>query len=73
MYMGGFSTPGFHHSEGGMIRLERLIELNCLIRVVRAYHLGQIRQTLPCRAIRGNSISVNSTPRPPLNHHAKCP
>ena len=64
--------------EGGMIRLETLIELKCLdsrfsssnfpIRVFRAYPLIEIRQTVPCRAsraIRGSSISVSST-RPPL-------
>ena len=33
----------------------------CSIRDVRAYLLTEIRQTVPCRAIRGNSISVNST------------
>ena len=58
-------------SEGGMIRLEALIELKFLdsrcssstlsIRAVRAYPLIEIRQAAPCRAIRGNSISVNST------------
>ena len=36
-----------------------------LIRVVRAYPLIEIRPTAPCRAVRGNSISVNST-LPPL-------
>ena len=35
------------------------------IRAFRAYILIEIRQTVPCRAIRGNSISVNST-LPPL-------
>ena len=34
---------------------------NLLIRVVRAYPLIEIRQTAPCRAVRGNGISVNST------------
>ena len=41
---------------------------NCSIRVVRAYPLIEIRQTVPCRAsraIRGSSISVDST-LPPL-------
>ena len=51
--------------EGGMIRLETLIELkslnssfsssNCSIRVVRAYPLVELRQTAPCRAFRGKS------------------
>ena len=48
------------YSEGEMIRLETLIELN-----FRAYPLIEMRQPVPCRAIRGNSISVNST-LPPL-------
>ena len=34
---------------------------NFSIRVVRAYPLLKIRQTVPCRAIRGICISVNST------------
>ena len=34
---------------------------NLSIRVVRAYPLIETRQTAPCRAIRGNSISVNTT------------
>ena len=55
----------------GVTRLGTLIELkfiglsfsssNLSIRYVRAYYLVEIRQTVPCRAIRGNSISVNST------------
>ena len=48
-------------SKGGMIRLETLIELELSIRVFRAYPLMEIRQMVPCRAIRGDSISVNST------------
>ena len=57
------------YSEGGTLRLETLIELklfnssfsssNCLVRVVRACPLIEIRQTVPCRANRGNSLSVN--------------
>ena len=51
------------HSEGGIIRLETLIELK--FRVFRAYPLIEIRQsTVPCRAIRGNIISLNSTLSP---------
>ena len=52
-------------SEGGMIRLESLIELkflnlscsgsNLSFRAVRAYPLFEIRRTAPCRAIRGKS------------------
>ena len=34
---------------------------NFSIRAFRAYPLIEIRQTVPCRSIRGNSISVNST------------
>ena len=50
------------HSKGGMIWLETLIELNCLSnRSCRAYPLIEIKQTVPCRAIRGDGISVNST------------
>ena len=53
------------YSEGGMIWLQTLIELklfnsrfsssNFSIRVFRAYPLIDIRQTVPCRAIRGRS------------------
>ena len=60
-----------HGSEGGMIRLETLIEVKFLhssfsssnfsIRAFRAYPLVEIRQTVPRRAILGNGISVNST------------
>ena len=46
-------------SEGGMIWLETLIELK--FRAFRDYPLIEIRQTILYRAIRGNSISVNST------------
>ena len=50
------------HREGVMIRLETLIELQFLnSRVFRACPLIEIRQTVPGRAIRGNSISVSST------------
>ena len=62
-------------SDGGMMRLETLIELNVLnsslssstfpIRAFRAHPLIEIRKAAPCRAIRGNSISVNSTFPPP--------
>ena len=34
---------------------------NFSIRVVRAHPLIKIRQTVPCRAIRGSSILVDST------------
>ena len=55
----------------GMIRLETLIELNFLIRAFRAYPLIEIRQAIPCRAIRGNDISVNGTLPPP--HRCRWP
>ena len=38
---------------------------NCSILIVRAYPLTEIRRTVPCRAVRGNGISVDST-LPPL-------
>ena len=59
-----------HMSEGGMIQLETLVELKSLnsscssnlsVRVVRVYPLIEIWQAVPCRAIRANCISVNST------------
>ena len=58
-------------SEGGTMRLEILVELklfdsslsssNFSISAFRAYPLVETGQTAPCRAIRGNSISVSST------------
>ena len=49
-------------SKGVMMRLETLIELEFLNSgAFRACPLVEIRQAVPCRAIRGNSISVNST------------
>ena len=66
----------FDFSQGGMIRLGTLIELkflnssfsssNLSTRAFRACPLVEIGRTVPCRAIRGNSISVNST-LPPFN------
>ena len=56
---------------GGMMRLKTLIELessNVSTRVVRAYPLIELRQTVPCRRIRGNRISVISILPPPLQH-----
>ena len=54
-------------SEGGMIRLETLFEHtfvnSSFLRVDPLIEIGQI---VSCRAIRGNSISVNST-LPPLS------
>ena len=34
---------------------------NLSIRAVRAYSVIETRQTVPCRAIRGDGISMNST------------
>ena len=51
--------------EGGMIRLETLIELKFASLNFRAYYLIEIRQAVPCRAIRGDTISVNGTLPPP--------
>ena len=42
-----------------------------LVQASRAYPLAEIRQTVPCRTIRGNSISVNST-LPPLLSLSGC-
>ena len=61
--------------EGGMTQLETLIELRFLnssflssnfsVRAFRACPpVKIIKKTVPCRAIRGNSISVNSTLSP---------
>ena len=59
------SRPGGGVSprKGGMMRLEALISSssNLSIRAVRACPLTEICQTVLCRAIRGNSISVNCT------------
>ena len=54
-----------------VIWLETLIELKLFnssfssskywIQAFRAYPLSEIRQTVPCRAIRGSSISVSSS------------
>ena len=46
-----------------MMWLETLIELNFLNSSFLIYPL-EIRQTVPCRAVRGNSISVNSALAP---------
>ena len=39
---------------------------NCSIRAFRVCPLIYIRQAAPCRAVRGNGISVNSSLPPPL-------
>ena len=70
----------FRSSEGVMMRLETLIELkfDFSIRALRAYPLTGIRQAVPCRAIRGDSISVDNTlpalfaPRPRWRRCGPC-
>ena len=59
------------NSEWGTMQLEVLVELKFLdssfssspfsIRAFRASPLNEIRQIVPCRAVRGSSISVSST------------
>ena len=51
--------------KGGWYSWKPSLNSNVSIRVVRTYHLIEIRQTGPCRAIRGNSISVSRS-LPPL-------
>ena len=49
-------------SEAGMIRVEALIELKISqLEFFEPILLIELRTTVSCRAIRGNSISVNST------------
>ena len=46
----------------------------CSIRAFRAYPLIEIRQAVPCRAIRGSRISVNGSPPPSsLRHEPPAP
>ena len=45
-----------------MIRLENLIELIFSIRAFRAYYLLEVRQTVPCRAIRADNLSQQDPP-----------
>ena len=60
-------APTLRMSEGRMMRLEKpSSSSNVSIRVFRACPLIEVGQTVPCPAIRGNSISVN-IPSPPLN------
>ena len=51
-------------SEGGMIRYGWIPSSSSSfsIRYFRVCPLVEIRQAAPCRAIRGDSVSVNSTP-----------
>ena len=59
------------NSEGGRMRLETLVEVKFLNSSCSSLPSFEIRQTVPCRAIRGNGISVNSTlpPSQPLRVH----
>ena len=69
---------------GGLTRVRRCVRKwggygwkpssssNFSIRVFRAYPPVETRQTVPCRAIRGNSISVNGTLPSPLMSSALC-
>ena len=59
------------YQKGGMIRLETLVELKFPIRVVRVYPLIETRQTSIDRAIRADSISINSILPPSLLHRVK--
>ena len=76
-----------HSSQGGIIRLEAHIELNIhnsscsssdlSIRAFRSYPLVEIKQSAPCRAIRGKSsdsrqeyLSQSSTPQ--INVYIHC-
>ena len=54
-----------HLQKGGWYGWKPASSSRLSIRVVRAYPLIEIRQAAPCRAIRGNRISVNSTLPPP--------
>ena len=51
--------------KGGWYGWEPSSSSKCPIRAFRVVYLIEIRKTAPCRAIRGNSISVNRT-LPPL-------
>ena len=57
-----------HVPAGGMMRWKPSLSSSFSIReFLRAYYLIEIRQAAPCRAIRGDSISVNSTFAPLLS------
>ena len=58
-------SPGWALSEGGTIRLKPSSNSKWSIRAFRVDHLIKTRQAVPRRAIRGDSISANST-LPPL-------
>ena len=57
---------GWKPSSSSNLSIRAFSNSNFSIRAFRAYPLIEIRQRVPCRAIRGNNISVNST-LPPLN------
>ena len=52
--------------KGGWCGWKPSLSSDLSIRAFRAHPLIEIRQAVPCRAIRGKNISVNST-LPPLN------
>ena len=68
MFNHGYENPGgwtkfgrvLYRLDGGLIRLETLNELKFLNSSLSSFSSIEIRQTVPCRAIRGSSISVNS-------------
>ena len=59
----GDDTVGNHHR--AQMYNSSYSSSNVSIRVVRPYHLMEIRQRVPCRAIRGSSISLNIPSPPP--------
>ena len=60
-------APSPLDSEGGSYGWKPSPSSNFSIRGFRAYYLTEIRQTVPCRAIRGDSISVNGTLPPRID------
>ena len=59
--LGGWDARGHSFRRGGRYGWKPSSSSNFSIRAFRAYPLIEIRQTVPHRAIRGNSISVNSS------------
>ena len=52
---------GCRFRKGGWCGWKPSSSSNCWIRAFRVVSLIEIRRTVPCRAVRGNSISVSST------------
>ena len=69
--LSGFDVP---LSEGGMLKFidSSFSSANFSNLFVRAYPLVEIRQVAPCRAMQGESTSVNSTPPPSYSRHLTC-